>query len=701
MAVTTSGPNACETCRSILADKDLLKRARSEEGLNFEVSRECFQDSVQRGCGICSTFHEMANQGSLAEIRAQGLFDPEELDGLDEEDFESMEAFRVLDAAGQPLPAKASLPGRLVRNIHAEVMPGRAKFDITSLRIAAWSAENRYHLDVEFDACAVEGGLAARYVRTRPLNPFVSSASSFAMVRKWVSDCVNSHAHCPKPKQSLPSRLILIESEDSMASYRIVSTEKIGQVSYAALSYVWGGPQPVMLTQANIPVMTSHIDSASLPKTVLDALHTTRNLGLQYLWVDALCIIQDLEADKNHEIARMDEIYHSAYVTICAASASSCRAGFLEDKSQEFPGVPARPVSHIIFPCPDGRLGEIQLTPTRTYDPIMEPLNSRAWCFQERLLSPRVLTYGSWQMYWQCQTMQACDGGDVSRFEQAGTERMSMFAFDEANKVEADATGSVQALYSNWIGLIQEYNLRNITDPQDRLPALAGIAKKYAQALADDDYCAGLWKSQLLPTLAWQNGDAKPSRPEQYRAPTWSWVSVDGELFWPDDAQVMESWMAKDVEILDCHITPLSADVPFGRVKDASLTIKAWTKTVIWDGRVHTAQGIEGYEMALDILPLEWEDQEPGEDEMDAILGRDRTDLKYQIPVTYTEFTADGERVMPITLMRITDIAALILEKDAEHTHRRLGLAVFQSPDGSDDADAYFSDGQVQTLVIL
>jgi hypothetical protein len=545
------------------------------------------------------------------------------------------------------------------------------------------------------------GDPAARYVRTRPLNAFVSSTSSFNLAKKWISDCIDRHHQCPKLKPSLPSRVIHIGSEDGIVPCRIFNTHDIERAHYAALSYVWGGPQPITLTKANLPRMTNRIDAALLPKTIRDAIHTTRNLGLQYLWIDALCIVQDSEADKDHEIARMDEIYHNAYVTICAASASSCQAGFLEDKSNEFPGVPARPTSQIIFPCPDRKTGTVRLTPTRTYDPIMEPLNSRAWCFQERLLSPRVLTYGSWQMYWQCQTMQACDGGDVSRFEQAGTERLSLFAFDQANKLDANSTGSLQAIYSNWIGLVQEYNLRDITISLDRLPALAGIAKKYAQALPDDIYCAGLWMSHLLPTLAWQNGDAKPSRPEQYRAPTWSWGSVDGELFWADDVQTMESSMADSVEIVECHVKPWSADAPFGRVRDGSIAIKSWTKILLWDGQLHNLEGIEGCALCPDILPVEWDDQVEEEDAMDAIFKADRNDLRYWIPEMYSTQSAGGTRVMPVTCLRLTDISALFLEQQPDGTYKRLGLMVYLSFDGLGDADTWFSDGQVQTLVIL
>lgn len=63
------------------------------------------------------------------------------------------------------------------------------------------------------------------------------------------------------------------------------------------------------------------------------------NLGIPYLWIDSLCIIQDMQADKEYEMARMAQIYKDAYLTICAARSDDVNRGFLEGLSEPSTGL--------------------------------------------------------------------------------------------------------------------------------------------------------------------------------------------------------------------------------------------------------------------------------------------------------------------------------------------------------------------------
>jgi hypothetical protein len=90
---------------------------------------------------------------------------------------------------------------------------------------------------------------------------------------------------------------------------------------YAALSYCWGGFQQVTSTTAKLEQYQNRLDFRSFPKTIHDALTVTRSLGIPYLWVDALCILQDDEDDKAREIQKMGDVYSNAMITISAASA--------------------------------------------------------------------------------------------------------------------------------------------------------------------------------------------------------------------------------------------------------------------------------------------------------------------------------------------------------------------------------------------
>lgn len=554
---------------------------------------------------------------------------------------------------------------------------------------------------------------------------------------------------CPRPTTEgvLPKRLIDVGVDGATCCLRYSS--ELANPTYAALSYVWGGSQPVVLRRASTRSMHKSIKIALLPKTIRDAITATRRLGLAFLWIDAFCIVQDDDDDKNREIARMDEIYFNAHITICAASATKCQAGFLENKSSEFPGVAPRPIPVLDFACPNRKLGQIMVTPARTYDPIIEPLNTRGWCFQERLLSPRLLTYGSWQMYWQCQSKHFCDGGDVSRFEPVGIERLSAIAFSNTNSNAGPALSGDdrEALYQNWLSIAQEYNLREIGDPNDKLPALAGIAKRFGQALYDDEYCAGLWKSQLLPSLAWKAGDPQPGRPLSYRAPTWSWASVDGAVQLLPEALLISIDESERAEVVSCFATPLSTQVPYGQVKAGQLVLKGRCIEMQWDGSILESDRGPKWAIHPDIFLTSWPTDSSDDGLPDKALGQDNQ-IKYDIHTHQSLKEArqnssdmpEDEVAATITIVciRITDIAALVLEQvagdsakdisttvparkrrktasnkfttgskasgsaDAEKMqHKRVGIMIFEGPDGGDDADLFFKSAVSRVVTII
>ncbi len=111
-------------------------------------------------------------------------------------------------------------------------------------------------------------------------------------------------------------------------------------------------------------------------------------LGLRFIWIDSLCIIQDDENDKAIEISRMPEVYELAWVTISASSAWGCSDGFLTDRTTI-----DKYTCAVQYRCRNGRLGSVLLVPQDS--PRADPLDSRAWALQERLLSPRLIEFAS------------------------------------------------------------------------------------------------------------------------------------------------------------------------------------------------------------------------------------------------------------------------------------------------------------------
>ena len=157
--------------------------------------------------------------------------------------------------------------------------------------------------------------------------------TDFQPAKKWVTECEASHEKCPTKAAAveLPARLVQTPplAKPKTACLRPTKSQ-IG--SCATLSHCWGGGQPFQTTEANLNAYAQSLPYNILPKTIRDALEVVQNLGLESVWIDSLCIIQEGDdSDKKRELATMMRVYQNAKVTISAASASSCRQGFLEE----------------------------------------------------------------------------------------------------------------------------------------------------------------------------------------------------------------------------------------------------------------------------------------------------------------------------------------------------------------------------------
>jgi hypothetical protein len=184
-----------------------------------------------------------------------------------------------------------------------------------------------FHL-VTFEDC-----IAAKYISNRMIESHTAPSEDLSTARKWLNNCVQSHPECRSRDISvLPSRLISVAEEDAMGSLKLVPTKALrASVPWIALSYCWGGAQPIQTTRENIQARRSGIVVDTLPATVRDAIYVTREIGQSHLWIDCLCIVQDDEDDKVREINKLPAIYRGTVLAIVAAWAKSCSDGFLYD----------------------------------------------------------------------------------------------------------------------------------------------------------------------------------------------------------------------------------------------------------------------------------------------------------------------------------------------------------------------------------
>lgn len=349
-------------------------------------------------------------------------------------------------------------------------------------------------------------------------SPF--SPEAFEFIRSRLRDCSSNHERCSFPSLEHPTRLIDV-GLPGMTDVRLVHTSTLPTtVRYLALSYCWGTGRTLTTVTTNLDDMRRSIPLPALPQTIQDAIAVTRGLEQRYLWVDAICIIQDSAADWEVESSKMAAVYRNAYLTLAAGTAAASDEGFLSHNHHS-----AEYEAPYYEPWYDEEGGQTVLGArvipgihTHTDDLDDEdamPLDTRAWTLQERVLASRILTYTKHELRWTCLSGTACECGLFGEF--ATDPFRSVFSVEEEAEV-----------HKLWHDVLERYTQRNITYIKDRLPALSGIAK-VVQDISRSEYIAGLWSKTLIRDLAWSAVSGEYALPE-YAAPTFSWASIPGSV---------------------------------------------------------------------------------------------------------------------------------------------------------------------------
>jgi hypothetical protein len=434
--------------------------------------------------------------------------------------------------------------------------------------------------------------------------PSTSSEECFQRARQWISDCFKNHALCGGDKPSLlPTRILDVGEGPTADPTYVKLIEAPGRKErYIALSHCWGGTQPLTTTAATLSAHKGGIAFDCLPKTFQDAVRITRRLGIRYLWIDSLCIIQDSAEDWQMEASRMALVYRNSWLTVSATLSSSPTTGCFSSNQATtvqatndntlavlFPdAVKLRQALRLClrFPRMHPDLG--QYARERDNEPF--PLLSRAWAYQERLLAPRVLHFGPQELFWECMQNLDCECGTL---KWSGAQHMSGYMSRDTSgqlppKISHYAALHVggagnyyndtlpqQKLLSRWGDMVTEFTKRNLTFATDRLPAFSGVAAEMAERLPMQ-YCAGLWRETLPVGLLWQlSGSIQkaPSIGEPLAAPSWSWAAANA----PVQYNVFPSprW-EESATVEDVHCVPLGKD-PRGelRVAESYLVLSA------------------------------------------------------------------------------------------------------------------------------
>jgi len=397
----------------------------------------------------------------------------------------------------------------------------------------------------------VDGNL--RYL-PRVVNSDPMSDATIGLVKDWLSSCRGPNHHFCKAQEPrpLPSRVIDVRTE----APKIIETNGL-KGSYTALSHCWGPMVDTSTTKHNFAKRkTAGIDLTQMPANFRHAIQFTRRLGYDYIWIDSLCIIQQDAQDWRHEVGRMAGYYNNAFLTLSIADAHSCHDGFLHQRRYDYS--PAIPGDDGDFYC----LREV--LKQECHLNMDSSINKRAWTLQERLLSSRLIQFTREQLVWYCRSKELTEGyvynsfrgHDEYRCDRAGhyIDRAEYDAYWEkrasnsAEKINFDTDIAAET----WYHCVSEFTTRRLTRPSDKLPAMGGLANMFCQPELGR-YIAGLWERDLFRGLAWmrvqpgertreqyrsyiatkakrnlEGGSYEP--PLEYRAPSWSWASVNGPV---------------------------------------------------------------------------------------------------------------------------------------------------------------------------
>lgn len=424
--------------------------------------------------------------------------------------------------------------------------------------------------------------------RSIPLN--AGSDDTFDFARSCIQDCLTnaSHGACSLPQRSstsTPKRLIDVGRVN--APIRLIDTHGKA-LEYVALSHCWGSGSPLKTTKKNWRQLSYDIPFDSLPPLFQDAIVITRQLGLRYIWIDSLCIVQDSARDWETESFKMGKIYENSYVTISATSSSDGGVRCLRDREK-----PVR----LPWPSATGGDGDIRVRRIEDHHPSIQdnkpaeligPLTTRAWALQEHVLSTRVLHYTRTELLFECRTAFRCECSPSRRLK-VTTPALIPKAIEWINKHPESVewiNKQPESIWDAWYRVVEQYTRRNLTVSNDKLPAISGIAEKI-QKSASFTYIAGLWKENFAFDLLWSTTtvglpDAHYFALDTYRAPTFSWASLDTPVAFP-------SLDSDDRQSAIPSLTLVSSDVsiaglnPLGALRDASINVLGpiWHATLL------------------------------------------------------------------------------------------------------------------------
>ncbi|KAI1108803.1 hypothetical protein F5Y14DRAFT_456674 [Nemania sp. NC0429] len=388
-----------------------------------------------------------------------------------------------------------------------------------------------------------------------PKLPEAGDETHLKILKEWIAECDRSHKCCSKASTFCPTRLLDIRNKDAGTIRLLVNDEAPGVFKqYATLSHRWGSSEKhrFRTCKSNIERLKQGIKIEALPSTFQDAVNIAYGLGLQYLWIDSLCIIQGDTLDWDTESKRMESVFSSAYCTIAASCSSGSGDGFLNSRpprgSVMMQGLPDSDASYFVCETIDDFFRDVE----------QSELNQRGWVLQERALSRRTIYFAGRQSYWECgegvrcETMTrmtkyvfppvqcsnftkpfsicilcaTCRGIDLKIHHSRKASFLGDFDFPRS--VDGSAKGSRIEIFQD---LYEKYSKLALSYPADRPIAIRGLESRLLNTFGTSGG-VGIFDIYLHRSLIWRRaGDTLKSISfRDAHVPSWSWMAYDGPI---------------------------------------------------------------------------------------------------------------------------------------------------------------------------
>ncbi|KAF2455758.1 heterokaryon incompatibility protein-domain-containing protein [Lineolata rhizophorae] len=385
-----------------------------------------------------------------------------------------------------------------------------------------------------------------------PISKLPNLDTLSVLVTEWMKNCQANHKYCnPTTTTSpplLPTRVLDLSNVEETGHLRLHHAAGT-RGAYIALSHSWGGHQPLKTLKSNLASRLRGFPLADLPRTFRDAAAVTRRLGIRFLWIDSLCIVQDDAADWRREAATMGRLYRDSALTIAATRAANSTTGFLGERSFDDVGAvrivppPADPGERR---GPDGdEAFYLALRRRFAADVDGAPLNARAWVLQERVLAPRTLHFTAAQTYWEC--WAGHQGEDLqARFLGVGKREAFPTLLAPGGGGDGYGSGDYGAAVEEkgeddggeigrpgtprgWWYLLGTYTACGLTYQTDKLIAIGGLVESMA-ARTGMRFYDGIWEDAVHRGLLWAARADGVERISGTEAPSWSWASRKGAV---------------------------------------------------------------------------------------------------------------------------------------------------------------------------